>query len=67
MIKSLKLEQYVKDYESLGEKDASIKIFREETKAVFEFCHFLTTVYNQKYGITLDDFTTDDKFTSLMK
>lgn len=59
---------YVKDYENIGENDiASIKLFSADTKFVFEFCQYVVDTYSEDYKTTLDDFSVDEKFTSLMK
>lgn len=68
VLQGLRLSQYVKDYEEIGENDiASIKLFKDETKMVFEFANFVVETYKDSYGISLDDFSVDEKFERLMK
>lgn len=68
MLNSLRLNLYVKNHRLVGDNQvAAIKIFSDETKFVFEFCNYIVDTYKERYGITFDDFSTDEKFTMLLK
>jgi len=50
----------VREHVNVGDEDtAPLKIFTEDTKVVFELCNLIKNLYDDDFGITLDDFSKD--------